>query len=135
MTIGKAQGIGRVILFAKDMAAMSDFYRDVLGMLPLGSEHASEDWQPFETGGDCEFALHAIGDEHRDKIEIADPPDPRYGSPTKFVLRVEDAGQARDALREKGVRFANAGSSSASPLVRFDILDPEGNVVQISQDC
>lgn len=126
------RGIGRVILFVKDMAPMTTFYHDVLGLVPLKSEHPPEEWQPFGTGGDCALALHRIGADYREQIEIADPAEPRYGSPAKFVLFVDDVPKTREALAAKGVRFTNTEFLSDGPLERFDILDPEGNVVQIS---
>ena len=39
----------------------------------------------------------------------------------------------RDVLSAKGIRFVNEDLWSDSS-VRFDILDPEGNVVQISKE-
>ena len=127
------RGVGRVIVFAKDMQKMTAFYRDVLGMTALGGKQASADWQPFETGGDCSLALHAIPEPWRDGIEVADPAEARVGVPTKVVLRVEDAAKSLEVLTDRGVRFAR-GEAPSPPLVRFDILDPEGNIVQISQE-
>jgi catechol 2,3-dioxygenase-like lactoylglutathione lyase family enzyme len=128
------RGVSRVILFAKDMEKVAAFYRDILGLEPRPSEHPPDEWLPLATGGECVLALHGIGAEYRNGIEIADPPDARHGSPAKIVLRVDDATKARDELAAKGVRFANEASLASDPLVRFDVLDPEGNLVQLSQE-
>ena len=101
---------------------------------PLPREHGVDGWQRFATGGPCELALHAIPAQYRDGIEIAEPAEARHGRPIKFVLRVEDATKARDELAAKGARFVDAGPAADGPLVRFDLLDPEGNVVQLSQE-
>jgi catechol 2,3-dioxygenase-like lactoylglutathione lyase family enzyme len=127
------RGVGRVIIFAKEMAPMISFYRDVLGLTPLESEYPPEEWQRFGTGGECELALHAISAPWRDGIEIGDPPEARRGAPSKVVLRVDELAPARDELSAKGVRFVNEGLWSDSSI-QFDILDPEGNVVQLSKE-
>ena len=127
------RGVGRVIIFAKEMAPMISFYRDVLGLTPLESEYPPEEWQRFGTGGECELALHAISAPWRDGIEIGDPPEARQGAPSKVVLRVDELAPARDELSAKGVRFVNEGLWSDSSM-QFDILDPEGNVVQLSKE-
>ncbi len=127
------RGVGRVIIFAKEMAPMISFYRDVLGLTPLESEYPPEEWQRFGTGGECELALHAISAPWRDGIEIGDPPEARRGAPSKVVLRVDELAPARHELSAKGVRFVNEGLWSDSSI-QFDILDPEGNVVQLSKE-
>ena len=127
------RGVGRVIIFAKEMAPMISFYRDVLGLTPLESEYPPEEWQRFGTGGECELALHAISAPWRDGIESGDPPEARRGAPSKVGLRVDELAPARDALSAKGVRFVNEGLWSDSSI-QFDILDPEGNVVQLSKE-
>ena len=127
------RGVGRVIIFAKEMAPMISFYRDVLGLTPLESEYPPEEWQRFGTGGECELALHAISAPWRDGIEIGDPPEARRGAPSKVVLRVDALAPARDELSAKGVSFVNEGLWSDS-AIQFDILDPEGNVVQLSKE-
>ena len=127
------RGVGRVIIFAKEMAPMISFYRDVLGLTPLESEYPPEEWQRFGTGGECELALHAISAPWRDGIEIGDPPEARRGAPSKVVLRVDELAPARDELSAKGVRFVIEGLWSDSSI-QFDILDPEGNVVQLSKE-
>jgi catechol 2,3-dioxygenase-like lactoylglutathione lyase family enzyme len=127
------RGVGRVIIFAKEMAPMISFYRDVLGLTPLESEYPPEEWQRFGTGGECELALHAISAPWRDGIEIGDPPEARRGAPSKVVLRVDELAPARDELSAKGVRFVNEGLWSDSSI-QFDILDPEGNVLQLSKE-
>jgi catechol 2,3-dioxygenase-like lactoylglutathione lyase family enzyme len=127
------RGVGRVIIFAKEMAPMISFYRDVLGLTPLESEYPPEEWQRFGTGGECELALHAISAPWRDGIEIGAPPEARRGAPSKVVLRVDELAPARDELSAKGIRFVNEGLWSDSSI-QFDILDPEGNVVQLSKE-
>lgn len=119
--------LGRAILFARDMQKMTAFYRDVLELTPLPDEHPSEAWQRFDAGG-CELALHAVPAEHAARIEIAEPPEPRAGTPLKLVFTVADVAAARERLRAHGVPLLDGGGAPE----RADALDPEGNVFQIA---
>ena len=121
-----------VIVFAKDMARMESFYCEVLGMRAAQDAERSADWVPLDSGGECTFALHAIPKPWRAGVEISDPPETRVGVPTKIVVGVSDAAGCARELAQKGVRFA-AGDAPADPVTRFDILDPEGNIVQIAE--
>ena len=67
------------------------------------------------------------------RLRLGDPPEARRGAPSKVVLRVDELAPARDELSAKGVRFVNEGLWSDSSI-QFDILDPEGNVVQLSKE-
>lgn len=120
------------ILFARDMARMARFYRDVLGLTPVESEHSSEEWQAFDAGGGL-FALHAIPSPYRERTAIADPPAPRYGSPHKPVFVVGDLRAAHDELVRKGVRPTdNRNLNPPGEFVRSDFIDPEGNIFQLT---
>ena len=112
------------MVFAKDMARMTAFYRDGLGLAVVPGQSV-EGWVVFDAGG-ARFALHAIPPDIARDIEIADPPVARAETPIKlgFVTPDLDGACARlvglggQLLPERGWRGR-------------DLLDPEGNVLQL----
>jgi catechol 2,3-dioxygenase-like lactoylglutathione lyase family enzyme len=124
--------LGRVILFAKDVPRLGAFYRHVLGVEPKPTEFPSDEWMLFDTGG-AELALHRVPEPWNADIEIADPPDPRHGSPHKIVFVVDDVAAARDELAARGaVVLENEHLNPPGRLLRCDMLDLEGNVFQVT---
>ena len=93
-----------VVVYTRDMARATSFYRDVLGLEP---DFESEHWTTFRTGA-CTLALHA-GSE---------PPDPTF--------QVDDADAERDRLAAAGVEVTEIREPVAGLRV-FDARDPDGN--------
>ncbi len=124
--------LSRAILFAKDATQLSAFYRDVLGLQELPSEHPPEEWRAFGTGG-SELALHRIPAPWNADVEIDDPPTVRHSSPHKLVFVVDDVAKARDDLVGRGVKPLDHGRlNPPGELLRCDFVDPEGNVFQLA---
>jgi catechol 2,3-dioxygenase-like lactoylglutathione lyase family enzyme len=124
--------LGRVILFAKDVSRLGDFYREVMGFAAVATEHDSDEWLLLDTGG-AELALHRVPDPWNEAIEITDPPAVRHGSPHKPVFVVEDLVATRDRLLARGVVALDPGVvNPPGRLVRCDFVDAEGNVFQVS---
>ncbi len=119
--------IARVILFAKDMAKMVEFYRDVVGLNPFSSEDPA--WQEFDCEGSL-FALHGIPERIAKDIEIEDPPNPREGAPTKICFQADNVEEKRQSLSEAGVPVRDI--HRFDDFMFFDIVDPEGNIVQFT---
>ena len=88
------------MIFAKDMARMTAFYRDGLGLRWL-AEKSSEGWAEFDAGG-TSLALHAIPKPIADEIEISDPPRERGDTPLKLIFAAEDVERARAHLECHG---------------------------------
>jgi catechol 2,3-dioxygenase-like lactoylglutathione lyase family enzyme len=124
--------LGRVILFAKDVARLGAFYRDVLGFAAVETGHEAAEWMLLETGG-AELALHRVPDPWNAGIEITDPPSVRHASPHKPVFVVDDLRAIRDRLLARGVVALDTGPANPpGELLRCDFVDLEGNVFQIS---
>ena len=117
----KIEGLIEVILYARDMAAQVDFYRDVLGLqieYPAGlSDYSNEYWVVFSTGA-CKLVLHGGG---QGKLGENAP---------KVVFGVKDIHVARTALLAAGVRLGEVRSPAPSILV-VDGYDPEGNTFSL----
>ena len=115
----------RVIIFCGEVERCGAFYRDVLGLTELPSEHPPSEWMEFDAGG-CRLALHqAYG------------PDGAYREPTggsenphKVVFHAAEVAAAREELVSRG--------AAMDPLKVFGDLqlcdgsDPEGHRFQIS---
>jgi predicted enzyme related to lactoylglutathione lyase len=93
-----------IVVYTRDMAGATVFYRDVLGLEP---EFESPHWTTFRTGA-CTLALHA-GSE---------APDPTF--------EVADAAAERERLLAAGVEVTEIREPAAGLRV-FDAWDPDGN--------
>jgi catechol 2,3-dioxygenase-like lactoylglutathione lyase family enzyme len=103
-----------VIVFTANLARMTEFYRDVLG-LPIAGEEPG--WVDFQAGA-CGIALHA------GKASVGN-------RPPKLVFHAADVAQTRAALINRGLAAAGSVKSTG----RFDMCDfedPDGNRLQIS---
>lgn len=117
--------LSRVIVFVQDTRRLAEFYRDVLGLQPVG-EWTSE-WAELDGGG-CHLAFHQSYIQGNRGTHPTGSPN----NPHKIVFRVEDVDKARAELVAKGakmeevLRFPEMGN-----LVFCDGTDPEGHRFQI----
>jgi predicted enzyme related to lactoylglutathione lyase len=104
----------RIIIFTADLARLSAFYRDVVGLTVAGTEPG---WIDFNAGA-CNIALHkgtsTVGKR-----------------PPKIVFYAADVAAARAALIKRGWKDAGPVKS----IGHFDMCDgydPDGNRIGIS---
>ena len=107
----------RVMLFVKDVPKVAAFYRDLLGLSPLGE--ITPEWVELEAGN-CTVALH-----HASK-----PLSERGDASAKIVFGVLDIPAARSLLESRGITMGKISSFSGIDIC--DGKDPEGNLFQIS---
>jgi catechol-2,3-dioxygenase len=105
--------LSRVIIFTADIAGMTRFYRDVIGLPVLGEEKG---WVELGAGG-CSIALHAW----RGKAPEG---------PVKIVFHSDDVAAARAELVGRGATLGKVSSFGSIDLC--DGFDPDGNAYQIS---
>ena len=99
----------RVILFSRDLPALTAFYRDVLG-LKICDGTPKEGWVDFGA-----LALHRG--------------TPRPGS-TKIAFYTANVPRMREELRNRGAMFGEV--KDFGDLILCDGRDPEGNLLQLS---
>jgi catechol 2,3-dioxygenase-like lactoylglutathione lyase family enzyme len=104
----------RVILFTANLAEMTAFYRDVVGLEVAGRE---DGWVDFYAGA-CGLALHA-------------GPSKVGARPPKIVFHTADVAGARAALVKRGLAHAGPVKSTSS-FDMCDCKDPDGNAFQLS---
>lgn len=115
-----------VLIYAKDMAAMSAFYETLLAMriVSVDGDHrvlASEDAQ---------IVLHVIPPQIAAEIAIAVPPEPREEQAIKPMFAVANLADAERAAERCGGRLIGAVWELSGRRIRDD-CDPEGNIVQL----
>ena len=103
----------RVILFVDDMAVMTRFYEEQLGLKVLTRE---DRWVDFDAGG-TRLALHS---------GVSNP------GRTKICFYVSDVSKARQELIDRGVRMGKDPGPRLDELQLCDGKDPEGNTFQLS---
>lgn len=108
-----AMKLAQIILFTGRMEAMSDFYRDVLGLKQVGSEKG---WREFAAGG-ARIALHS------------GPPSPGRKGP-KIVFHAKDVAASRATLVARGANFGKV--KQGETICLCDGKDPDGNPLQLS---
>lgn len=115
-----------LVIFSPDVPRLATFYAAVLGARPFP-----------EPSGDIrlvsdrdEVLIHSIPSEVARDLKISTPPAPHDGSPLKPVFEVESLATALEGVRATGGvvtdRTFRFGGST-----RHDVLDPDGNVVQL----
>lgn len=103
----------RVIIFTNDMAPMSAFYGEVLGLPQTG---AAAGWKLFDAGA-VQIALH-----NGSAMLGRRPP--------KLVFYAAEVAAARDAVNARGAKFGKV--KQAEDFEICDGKDPDGNPLQIS---
>ena len=112
-------GIGRVLIFASDIAKLREFYRGLLERDPVDDEPG---WVVFQTD-QGQLALHAMHGGSGDT-------EPRTDTAIKYVFVVDDLHQTRARLEALGARLRDVFTYGERSF--FDAIDPEGNVFQIA---
>ncbi len=112
----------RVIIFTHQMARMTEFYRDQLGLKALiDPEYDASDWIEFDAG-DTRIALHK---GHGGGAKSA-----TKTCAHKLVFYAKDVAKARAALLKKKVKMGDV--KKFGTLVLCDGTDPDGNKIQVS---
>jgi len=106
--------LGSIILFVKDMKAVTAFYRDVVGLRP-DKEHPFPEHRFFRFNtGACKLCLHSASKPNEGRQKIG--------------FHVESVNAVHQELKAKGLRLRKLENENG--LACFDISDPEGNRIQ-----
>lgn len=116
------------VIYAKDLARMTRYYRELLQAQALSSgiDHAILQAQGIE------LVIHAIPTHIAEDIEIASPPTPREEQAIKLSFTVPQLSQAIETvIAHGGVLCGRAWRGGG--FRAQDATDPEGNVLQLRQ--
>ena len=103
----------RIILFTRNMEAMSRFYGETLG---LKLAESAPGWKDYQAGA-CAIALH----EGESKIG---------NRPPKLAFYAADVAATRASLARRGIKLGKIISAAHHDMC--DGKDPDGNAFQIS---
>jgi catechol 2,3-dioxygenase-like lactoylglutathione lyase family enzyme len=121
---------------SKDVPAMDEFYRDVLGLEPepsLSDERITSQGYPGAVSflTDRNFQVH-LAQQDLDvgfRTEHAINPVERG----HIAFRTDDIEAFKKRLERKGVPYADYGKWSMSGWYQIFFHDPEGNVIEVHQ--
>lgn len=118
------------VVFAKDVARLADFYRQVIGMAEVhrDQDHVVLDEAHFQ------LVLHGIPQAIAARIQLTEPPQVRENTALKLCLPVQSIELARQAAARWGGKIgAQSEEWEARGLRACDGHDPEGNVFQVRE--
>jgi predicted enzyme related to lactoylglutathione lyase len=115
-----------LVIFSPDVQRLATFYEVVLGARPMGE--SSSDIRLVNDRE--EVLIHSMPRQVARDIAIDTPPAPRDAASIKPVFEVESLATALDGVRTTGGVVTDR-TFRLDGLVRHDVLDPDGNVLQL----
>jgi predicted enzyme related to lactoylglutathione lyase len=120
------------VIFAKDVAVLAQFYREVAEMTEVNSD---QDKVVLDEHG-FQLVIHGIPEIIAESIAISTPPAVREETPIKICLPVMTIEAARSKAAKLGGQVApKAQEWSARGFRACDAYDPEGNVFQVRESA
>jgi predicted enzyme related to lactoylglutathione lyase len=123
---GYSLEMSSLVVFSVNVSRLAAFYEAVLDAVPL--DDSSEDIRLINERD--EVLIHSIPKKVGKEIEITSPPVPRQNSPLKPVFDVASLERALGNVEAMGGVVTSRGFS-LNGLRRRDVLDPDGNVIQL----
>jgi len=118
-----------LVIFAANVKALADFYEAVLGLSPCPKPGDSK--KDLRLGNDgMELLIHSIPARISKTIILESPPAPREMSAMKPVFDVTLLAEALEQVPLRG-GIVTERTFTLDGLTRRDVVDPEGNVVQL----
>ncbi len=115
------------VIFAKDVAQVATFYRELLSMVATDTEPGLVVLESAE----AQLVIHGLPKHIADGFEIAVPPEAREDSSIKLFFPVPSLAASRIAALALGGRLGPPSKEwEARGFRAVDGVDPEGNVVQ-----
>jgi hypothetical protein len=119
-------GMGALVVFSVDVRRLAAFYASILGAEP--ADEPSGDVRIVNDRD--EVLIHSIPEEIATTIEVSVPPVARDHSPIKPVFDVDSVAVALDQVRVHG-GVVTSRTFEIGGMTRHDVLDPDGNVIQV----
>ena len=118
-----------LVIFAVNVKAMADFYEAVAGF--SADPRAGDSKKDIRLGKEGEeLLIHSIPPQIAKTIVIETPPLAREESAMKPIFDVESLSSALEQVTLRGGLVTDR-TFTLDGLTRHDIVDPEGNVVQL----
>jgi lactoylglutathione lyase len=122
-------GIIAMVVFVRDLAKCTAFYRDTFKLQYLGSDDNSS---TFQLQGQYLILLSVAGAAD---LLSSDPNDLKIDGTPRVVLAagVEDVYTAYEELKARGVTFVRPPTDQRWGMRTAHFADPEGNLWEINQ--
>ena len=122
-------GVGTLVIFAVNVKQVAEFYKAVVGLYPCPNPGDSK--KDLRLCKDHEeILIHSIPSRIAKTIDLENPPRPREDCAMKPVFDVESLDHSLAQVSDRGGVVTDR-TFTLDGLTRRDILDPEGNVVQL----
>lgn len=115
-----------VLIYAKNLLAVSAFYEKVLGAKVLHADHEHRVLQ----SPDVQLIIHTIPEQHSSSIAIQVPPVAREEQAIKPFFTVESLAAAERIAEQCGGRVWGPVWPGPGIQVR-NVCDPEGNILHL----
>ncbi len=119
--------MGAVVIFTSNVVRVADFYANVLG----ATDRIDESSHVRLFSDTEEVVVHAMG--RAPTAAATDVPEDRSDVAIKPVFEVAVLDDALEAVRAWG-GFITDRRFEVDGLVRHDVCDPDGNVIQLRAD-
>ena len=117
-----------VLVYAKDLLAVSAFYEQVLAARVL---HADDEHRILQSP-DVQLIIHAIPPQYRNQIVIDVPPVPREEQAIKPFFTVDSFAAVVPVIEQCGGKLC--GPVWPGPGIRVrNVCDPEGNIIHLRE--
>jgi predicted enzyme related to lactoylglutathione lyase len=121
--------MGALVIFAVNVKALASFYEAVLGVSPAPKPGDTK--KDIRLGGKgIEILIHSIPPRISKTIVIKAPPVARDIAAMKPVFDVKSLSKAEEQVNLRGGVVTKV-TFTVDGLTRRDVLDPEGNVIQL----
>ena len=107
-----------VILYVENMRRQTEFYRDVLGAVPVET-------QPFDPK-----RFFMFGEEQQSTLALHRGTKPNGGR-AKLTFYVDDILATAERLKAAGVKLGALDPPDANGGGNFNLKDPEGNRIMV----
>jgi predicted enzyme related to lactoylglutathione lyase len=118
--------MGALVIFSPHVGRMARFYELVLDARPTTEDSGDVRLVTDED----EVLIHTVPRAVAVGIEIAVPPEPRGDSPLKPVFEVPSLTTALGHVERSG-GVVTARTFRYQGVTRHDVVDPDGNVIQL----
>jgi|688.fasta_scaffold377684_2 predicted enzyme related to lactoylglutathione lyase len=121
--------MGTLVIFAVNVKVLASFYEAVLGLTPTPKPGDTK--KDIRLGGKgIELLIHSIPPGIAKTIVIESPPVPRDIAAMKPVFDVKSLSKAEEQVTLRGGVVTKV-TFTVDGLTRRDVLDPEGNLIQL----
>jgi predicted enzyme related to lactoylglutathione lyase len=121
--------MGALVIFAVNVKALASFYEAVLGLSPAPKPGDTK--KDIRLGGKgLEILIHSMPPRISKTIVIKSPPVPRDIAAMKPVFDVKSLSKAEEQVALRGGVVTKV-TFTLNGLTRRDVVDPEGNVIQL----